>query len=414
MKSTIFSTLLLVFVLCSSGQSLQELYQAGTEAYKEKNYELFRDKMFTIDSLRPNYPVVVYNLAAGYALNGQLDLAINKLVNYTLMDATKDFAADSDFVNVINSDRYSDVTNLQKKLTKEVSVKQAYNLSLQEIHPESITYSKQTKSYYIGGVRDGRIWKYTDNSEPEVFISSPDSSWAVMGLEISTDGKSLWACTSSMNNYSKYTESEAGYASVLQFDLKTGKLLNTFVEKGGHNFGDLIISKKGDIYISDGLANKLYWIKNGSDELKVFVDLSETAFNLQGLTFSKDQKSIYISDYIDGIIKLDLDSRDAKKLKVKHPEVLLKGIDGLYLDNGSLLALHNGTTPNRVMKYKLGTNDDIIEAEIVAQGGILGEPTQGVYVGNKFCFIANSPWAAYDREGNFNPPAEKIILGLID
>ena len=65
-----------------------------------------------------------------------------------------------------------------------------------------------------------------------------------MGLEVSKDEKTLWVSTTSMTNYEDYVQSEDGFASVLKYDLKNGKLLETFALPGGHNFGDLISDDK--------------------------------------------------------------------------------------------------------------------------------------------------------------------------
>ena len=51
---------------------------------------------------------------------------------------------------------------------------------------------------------------------------------------------------------------------------------------------------------------------------------------------------------------------------------------------------------------------------IDSQAGLLGEPTQGVFVNGSFHYITNSPWAAYDQDGNFNPKSESLIIGLIN
>lgn len=411
MRKVFFTTLLLL-AFAGNTQSLRDLYQAGLKAYDEKNYELFLHKMLQIDSMRPNYPAVVYNIAGGYSLTGQHDLAIATLNSYILMDAEQDFSKDSDFESLIQKEQFKKIESLQGKLTSEKAVKQAYDWSIQGSHPESITYSSKMKSFLLGGVRDGKIWMIKENKEPEVFAETTKNSWAVMGLDVSPDGRCLWVCTSSMNNFEGYNQNEQGFASVLKYDLKSGKLLNSQTVSGGHNFGDLIIDKKGNIYVSDGVANKLYWVKNKGEKLEEFADLSEQVFNLQGLTFNEDESAIYVSDYIDGIYKVDLASKEVKKLSISSEDILLKGIDGLYFKDNSLIGLHNGTKPNRVVQYNLSEDGStIVSKETISQAGVLGEPTQGVFVDETFFYITNSPWGAYDADGNFNPQEETTIIG---
>ncbi|MEP5612034.1 MAG: hypothetical protein ABJP45_07275 [Cyclobacteriaceae bacterium] len=411
MKKSILLTLSIVVFYSASAQSLRELYQAGTKAYEEKNYQVFKEKMYSIDTMRPNYPPVVYNLAGGYALTGEIEKSIKTLNQYILMNATQDFSKDTDFDALANNSDFKMIVEKQKELTKEVAVEVAYEFPILQSHSECITYSPKQKSFFLGGVRDGKIWKIRDGKEPAVWADSPANSWAVMGLEISKDGKTLWACTSGMTNYEGLAEEDKNKASVLKYDLKKGTLLETFAVPANHVFGDMITDSKGNAYISDGTANQLYWVSKQTGKLEVFADLDETLFNLQGLTFNADESAMYLSDYIDGIYKLDMASKKIQKLSVPD-NVLLKGIDGLYFIDNKLIGLHNGTTPNRVMTYTLNTDGTAIVSKAVeAQAGVLGEPTQGTIIDGQLFFIANSPWAAYDREGNFSPGNGPAIIG---
>lgn len=414
MKRLQLINLFLVVSLGLSGQSLREIYQAGLKAYEEKNYQVFTEKMFTIDTMRPNYPPVVYNLAGGYALTGESEKSIEILNRYILMNATQDFTKDEDFSSLADNPDFKKIIEKQKELTQEIPVEIAYQFPILKSHSECIAYSKKQKAFFMGGVRDGKIWKIAEGEAPVVWAESPENSWAVMGIDISPDGKTLWVCTSAMEQYQDLVEEDKGKVSVLKYDLKKGKLLETFALPPNHVFGDMIFDEKGNAYFSDGTANKLYWVSEEKGELEVFKDMENDVFNLQGLTFNDDQSSIYISDYIDGVYKLDIDTKTIQKLTTPD-DVLLKGIDGLYFRNNSLVGLHNGTTPNRVIKYNLDdAGTGIVSSEIVAQSGLLGEPTQGTLVDGKLLYIVNSPWPAYDQEGNFNPEKNDIVIGTVE
>ena len=394
-------------------QSLRDLYQEGVKAYEASEYVLFKEKMEQINKMRPNYPAVVYNLAGGYSLTGSYDMAFKTLNQYILMDALTDFTKDSDFQKLTDNPQFAELLAKRESLSNPIKVQKALHLSIIKSHPESITFSKKHDAYFIGGVRDGNIWKVQPGKEPTLWSESGKNSWSVMGLEISKDEKILWACTSSMYNYQGFQQHEEGYASILKFNLRSGELIETYALPGGHNFGDLIVDQKGTLYISDGVANKLYWITE-ENKLEEFYDLSEKVYNLQGLTFNENENAIYVSDYIDGIYKLDLATKQLTQLEVQTDEVLIKGIDGLYYKDGHLIGLHNGTKPNRVVKYKLSKDESaIIDKEILSQADVLGEPTQGVWIKDEFHYITNSPWGAYDQDGNFAPTKEDLIIGII-
>jgi hypothetical protein len=86
----------------------------------------------------------------------------------------------------------------------------------------------------------------------------------------------------------------------------------------------------------------------------------------------------------------------------------LNGIDGLYFDRGRLIAVQNGTSPERVVAFTLDPSYTRIESETIIERSTstLGDPTHGVVVDNDFYYIANSGWDAVDDHGNMKPGAK--------
>ena len=89
----------------------------------------------------------------------------------------------------------------------------------------------------------------------------------------------------------------------------------------------------------------------------------------------------------------------------------LNGIDGLYFDRGRLIAVQNGTSPERVVAFTLDPSFTRIESETIIERstGTLGDPTHGVFVDNDFYYIANSGWDAVDDHGNMKPGARPSV-----
>jgi hypothetical protein len=86
-------------------------------------------------------------------------------------------------------------------------------------------------------------------------------------------------------------------------------------------------------------------------------------------------------------------------------DVALNGIDGLYLNRGSLLLTQNGTSPERVIRLRLNPSlTRVVSQEIIEQATTtLGDPTHGVIVGDYFYYIANSGWSELDQHGDLKP-----------
>jgi hypothetical protein len=86
----------------------------------------------------------------------------------------------------------------------------------------------------------------------------------------------------------------------------------------------------------------------------------------------------------------------------------LNGIDGLYFDDGELIAVQNGTSPERVIAFKLDASLTHIVSETIVERSTptLGDPTHGVIACDAFYYIANSGWDVIDDHGNMKPEAK--------
>jgi hypothetical protein len=92
---------------------------------------------------------------------------------------------------------------------------------------------------------------------------------------------------------------------------------------------------------------------------------------------------------------MDLATRSVKWLQPAR-NIALSGIDGLYVYRDSFLAVQNGTTPPRIMRFAL----DLQKQEVLeANSPGLGEPTHGTIVGTDFYFLASTGWNDYDDKG---------------
>ncbi len=86
----------------------------------------------------------------------------------------------------------------------------------------------------------------------------------------------------------------------------------------------------------------------------------------------------------------------------------LNGIDGLYFAAGKLIAVQNGTSPERVVVFTLDKTLTTIESQTIIERSTstLGDPTHGVVIGKEFYYIANSGWDVIDDHGNMKPGAK--------
>jgi hypothetical protein len=198
-----------------------------------------------------------------------------------------------------------------------------------------------------------------------------------------------------MENYDTLSTSH-----VYKYDLN-GKLLAKYSpELTGKDFifGDLLLNKNGEVFISDTQNNTIFKVNETTNKLESFFT-SEQFWNIQGITFSEDEKYLFIADYIKGIYRLNPKTKELAPL-VKGISVSLKSVDGLLWYQNSLIAIQNGVVPMRVTRYFLNpTLDTITGFEIIDRAHpAFNEPTNGCIVGNTLYYVANSQWGGYDEK----------------
>lgn len=391
MKIFLAATIFAISLSLFGQQDLRTVYNEGIKAYEAEDYSAFLEKMKIADEISPDHPTITYNLAAAYARNDQQENALKYLKKFTMMNASVSPEEDEDFSTIRELSEFQEVLALRKKLntmTSQGSV--AFTNDEKDLHPESVAFDPKTGTYFLNSVRKGKIVKSADGKMWEEFSSG---HWAVMGMKVSNDY--LWACEVATAEHEKYSEENDGKTALLQFEINSGELVGRYEIDGGHWLGDLIISGKGKIYLSDSRAPIIYTLDK--DKLEIFQDFSDQLFNLQGITFSKNENLLYIADYKVGLHVFDLKSKELSPLALPK-DMISKGIDGLYFYQNSLIAIQNGVNPYRVARYQLDKSGKAVTACTFLDKARpeLGEPTLGVIIDNKLLYVANSPWGAYE------------------
>lgn len=398
-----YLTLLFFFISTSvfSQKTLNEYFQEGRAAYEAKDYKLYLEAMETIDEIRPNNPMVVYNLAGAYALNGRKIRSIQKLNQLLLMDATYDFQQNEDFDNIRRNKGYEELIALQAKLNRVEEHDEVFRIiDAGEIHPESFVVM-DNGDILLGSIREKKIIRVDPDGNK---IDLVKTEYAVLGMHIDSANGLLWAATAALPEMLDYNPADKGKSLIMQIDPTSGEVIQGLEYDEGTIIGDLAIDKESRIWLSNSLEPTLGRDNTDTTDftgafIRKQFDLSNGFFNLQGLALNEDEKYLYLADYITGIHRIDTETDDVVKVFAPE-EILLKGIDGLYYYENSLIAIHNGVKPYRVMQYFLDeTGQYILFGRVINQGGpSLGEPTLGQVKDGYFYYLANSPWIAYNED----------------
>jgi len=382
------------------GQTVNDYYQSAKEAYDKKDYKGYYENLSRANELHPYQQVILYHLARASALTGRNEQAISCLRKATFMDNSFDLQH-ADLKSLDGSEGFQRIVELQKQLAKPiVSSHAAFTVSEKGAHIEAISFDVSSGNYYLGAIRSRKIVvREKDGSLRDFTKSGQDGLASIFGIKVDTKRKILWASSSPMREMENYDSTLQ--SAVFKFDLRSGKLLQKYPASDGkqdHVFGDLQQDRNGHVFVSDSKSNIIYKVNEEANQLDVFYT-SEEFWNIQGISFSDDNQSLYISDYIKGPYRLALADKKLTKLQSAFEESL-KGIDGLLFYKGSLIAIQNGVTPARVSRYTINNSlDTLTSIEILDRNHPdFNEPTTGMIIGNSLYYLANSPWAYYDEQ----------------
>jgi sugar lactone lactonase YvrE len=392
--------------------------QQANADYKAKDYAKFLENIKRAAELRPNHARLLYNLAAGYALNDKPDEALAVLERLAAMDLFFAVEKDEDFKSLLDLPRFKTIRDEfavnQKAVDRSA---RAFTIPNKDLLTEGVAYDGASKRFFVSSVHKRKIVAIGADGKVSDFSSPADGLWSASGLAVDEKRRILWATTTAFPQIPATEKTDDGKSAVFKYDLRTGKLLKKYVlsnADGKHALSELLVAKNGDVFASDGRTSTIYRIETKKDELEVFLT-SDLFAALQGLAFSPDEKIMFAADYSKGIFKISMTDKKVVQLAIdKNTNPI--AIDGLYFHQGDLIVIQNGFRPHRVARFFLNKDlSAVTKSETLeANHADFNEPTLGVKVGSDFYFIANSQYELMDKDGKLaeDKLKEPVILRL--
>ena len=304
-----------------------------------------------------------------------------------------------------NDPRFREIhANMIANTTAKSRASKVFSLEDSGLIPEDIDYDPATESFYITSVLEKKILVVTKSGSTKVFALAPDQ-WPMMALKIDWPRHVLWATEVALDGFVASPAKGWGRSAILTYDLGTGKLLHRIEGPAHSSLGDMTLTAKGDAIISDGEGGRVYRVDRRTQQIER-LDAGDF-ISPQTPAMSPDGRRIFVPDYLRGIGILDLETKHVSWISMQGA-FALSGIDGLYLDGHTLIATQNGTSPERVVEFKVDPSLSHIESESTIERATpaLGDPTHGVVVDGYFFYLANSGWDALDDHGNRRPDAK--------
>lgn len=400
--------LLICLSLEASAQQndLAYYYNKGQDAYRRKVYPEFYDMMREAHRIHPFHQGILYQLGMAAALTGHREEALTCLRKAIQIDASFRLAGLSDFRALENAPEFRALLDLQKEYQQPVIHSDtAFVLRDRSLHTEGIAFDPATNLFYLGSIHKRKIIRVTAAGEVSDFCEEGfEGMTSIFGIKADSRRNVLWACSSPMAEMENYDSSAR--SAVFKFDLASGRLIEKIARPAWEKnevFGDLVVSEKGDAYVSESQTNTIFRVNETTHQLEPFFT-SPDFLNVQGLAFSEQDEYLFIADYIKGIYRLNMKTKALNEV-TSVPDVSFKGIDGLSYFRKQLIIIQNGVVPARVLVCRLdGARRKISEVRTLdRKHPAFNEPTMGVMSGDTFFYIANSQWQGYDRDHHIKP-----------
>lgn len=348
-------------------------------------------------------PDAILQLMSAEALAGNVDGALSEFKEYIHMgQANEDVLKLKQFDTLRADPRFAPLhKEMAANLTGISMASKACSLGDNTLLPEDIDYDPATKHFYVSSVLKKEILTSDMQGKTHLFAEAPDH-WPMMALKIDRVHRTLWATEVALDGFTIVDQKDWGRSAILTYDLKSGKLLHRIEGPVHTALGDMILTQNGDAVLSDGDGGGIYRVRRETQQIER-LDAGDF-ISPQTAAMLPDGKRIFVPDYARGIGILDLNTKQVTWIPMQGTYAL-NGVDGLYLDGHTLVATQNGTSPERVIVFKLDDSLTHILSERIIERSTptLGDPTHGVVVGDAFYYIANSGWDTLDEHGNRKP-----------
>jgi len=353
-------------------------------------------------------PTSRLEVARAYQKLGQGEQALIETTRFLAMGQTNDILDTPLFDSLRNSlEKKIKANRLPVSLSRPV-----FFLPDSGLLPEDIDYDPVSKRFFVTSILKQTVVALDDSAQQQQFAESPDH-WPMMALKVDAKRRRLWVSEVAIDGFAQVSASDWGRSALLEYDLDSRALLSRNEGPSHSNLGDMALASDGAPIVSDGDGGGIYRL---SGQALRRLDHGEF-ISPQTIAICSDARKVFVPDYVRGIAVFDIETRAVQWLSTQD-RYALDGVDGLYCHGSWLIAVQNGTSPQRVIVFTLNRSKSGVTNETIIERGTstLGVPTHGVFVGHQFFYIANSGWNSVDEHGTPLPalPLTRAMIMRFD
>jgi sugar lactone lactonase YvrE len=355
----------------------------------------------------PVQPAYLWASAVFAAHARDTTAALTALERYAALGLGHDFFTDSALSALTTSPVFAAVS-IAHRNNRAPIVRSRVFASMRDsaFWPEGMDYDQRTHQLFVASVRHRTIAVISaDGATRYLWKRDRSDLGAMLGVRVDTTRGVLWATTSGIQQMAGFALGDTAISALLRIRISDGVIeqrWNLPAAPGGHVLGDLAVGRHGDVFVTDSNEPVLYRLRPGASVLEGI--RSPLFHSLQGMAPTPDGRVVYVADYSVGLLRVDLATSTISRI-ADAPSSTTVGCDGIAWDRGSVVAVQNGVSPARIMRFQLDASGTRIQrAEVLDRNSsVADEPTIGAVVGREFVYVANSQWDKHDDKGRRIP-----------
>lgn len=214
-------------------------------------------------------------------------------------------------------------------------------------NPEGIAFDKKSRAFFVGIVAGGDIYRGTLKSDTVVPFIDAAAGKSAVGLKVR---RGLLYVAGGMTG------------TITVYDIATKDTVATFETGAGGFLNDLVVTKKGDVYVTDSFRPTLWHVT--ADQVKAGGGTPQAlplgapivvepggVFNLNGIVAKSPRKLIVVDSNSGELFRIRLNGDGDEIDEIDRIEGATVRGDGMLLDRGKLVVVQGN--PAQLVFLKL-------------------------------------------------------------
>ncbi len=406
--------------------SLIGALEAAGAAQQAGDFGEMRRLLRGAQEIAPGNSTVLFYLAREEARAGNTDAALDLLELLSVQGTTRDIRADSGFSSLMSGaafERFLEIdAALRANSSQLVSSDTAFVLDDPDFIPEGIAYDPVDSAFYVGSLHRHAVVRIDRAGKQRTFIpSGRDGLGQVLGMRVDPARRRLWLASLVLDSMApRHSSGVRGWAFVHSHELPGGRVVSRHPAPDSaiaHLLNDLVITRDGDVYVTDTEAHSVYRLGAGKSALERVMGPEELFHYPNGIAIDS-ANHLYVAHY-EGVSVTRRDQVPHPRLRImpRPPGVTGGGIDGLYACAQRLLAVQGLAGFQQVTAFELSADGEAVRAAfpLERRHPIHDWATTGTFAGGDFYYLANAQLRRLAANGALSPPTKagrSVILRI--